>query len=300
MVHTREKPFLCQLCKKQFAQKSALTGHLRTHTGETPFKCDECDNKFKRSDKLRQHQRKHTGEILHYSEENLPLHCSECNKSFKRPENLKRHLLIHTGQKPFPCNECKKSFRQVANLKRHKLTHSGKKPFSCQECGKSFKQPEHLKCHLVKHTGETAFKCEKCEKSFARKDNMRKHSRTHTKENSDSSNKTFQKGDKPTAFDKSIKNSEDFKGEATIETIYEQSLFENYSSKEKIAKTVQTPAHHKQLMLNDGFSLESLHRSETNLKSTIEVNFLCNFCDSQFLEEAALNWHQIFCRMIKL
>ena len=41
-------------------------------------------------------------------------------------------------------------------------------------------------------------------------------------------------------------------------------------------------------------------KSDTQLKGIVEVNFLCNLCDSSFLEKAKLDWHQIFCRMIKL
>ena len=305
MFHTREKPFSCNLCKKQFAQKSAIKSHMRTHTGETPFKCEECGKAFKRSDKLRQHQRNHTGEILHHTGENLPLHCSLCNKFFKRPEYFKRHQLIHTGQKPFPCNECEKSFRQVSNLKRHKLMHSGKKPFSCKECGKSFKQPEHLKCHLTKHSGERAFKCEKCEKSFARKDNLRKHNITHIKENSTGSKKTFQKGDKFKASNTSTNESQDLKCDTSIRTNYEQYPLvkcEKYLSKEN-NEIMQKTACSKQLMLEEIFSYGSSHaadeKGDTKFNS-IEVNFLCNFCDSSFLEKDTLNWHQIFCHMIKL
>ena len=269
---------------------------MRTHTGETPFKCTECEKTFKRSDKLKQHQRNHTGEILAF-------HCNLCDKSFERQDYFKRHQMIHTEQRPFPCDECQKSFRQVGNLKRHKLIHSGENPLSCQECEKSFNQATNLKRHLAKHSGEKAFKCENCAKSFARKDKLRKHNGTHTKgkfTKPDGSHKIFEKRDKLQAFDKSFMESENL-------TYYEKSRTKYPPRKEVSSKDKKTSlAFYKQepLIWNEKeFSDDSTHaadqESETKFKD-IEVNFLCNFCDSVFLERETLDWHQIFCRMIKL
>ncbi|XP_056227413.1 serine-rich adhesin for platelets-like isoform X2 [Seriola aureovittata] len=111
MVHSRIKPFVCQICNKGFFTKRDVEAHIRIHTGEKPFHCNLCDKKFTRRVELNVHLRWHNGEKRHW--------CPFCGKGFLDLNNLKRHKYIHTGEKPHSCPHCPKHFTQSGHLKKH-------------------------------------------------------------------------------------------------------------------------------------------------------------------------------------
>jgi len=78
-----ERPWVCDLCNRSFAEKCTLKRHIRIHTKEKPWKCDTCGKAFNQS-------------------------CS-----------LQAHIRIHTGERPFPCEFCEKRFRQSTHRRQH-------------------------------------------------------------------------------------------------------------------------------------------------------------------------------------
>uniref|UniRef100_A0A8C5N3E4 C2H2-type domain-containing protein n=1 Tax=Gouania willdenowi TaxID=441366 RepID=A0A8C5N3E4_GOUWI len=140
-IHTRGKPFECDVCRKSFNHRVNLTEHMRIHTGEKPFKCDVC------------------------------------GKGFTRKVNLKRHMRIHTGEKPFKCDVCCRSFVEKFHLQRHVTVHTGEKPFKCDVCTKCFTRELTFKLHMRNHTGENPFKCDVCSKYFNCKVDLQRHTR---------------------------------------------------------------------------------------------------------------------------
>ena len=68
-MHTGEKPYECDICKKKFKQSSELTSHRRVHTGEKPYACEICKKMFSKNSNLTKHKRLHTGE---YVKKHLP------------------------------------------------------------------------------------------------------------------------------------------------------------------------------------------------------------------------------------
>ena len=71
---TLKNPGECDVCYKQFTERSHLKRHMLTHTGERPHKCDVC------------------------------------YKQFTKRSDLKTHMLTHSGERPHKCDVCYKKF----------------------------------------------------------------------------------------------------------------------------------------------------------------------------------------------
>ncbi|XP_053146261.1 zinc finger and SCAN domain-containing protein 31-like [Hemicordylus capensis] len=145
-IHTEERLYKCQDCRKSFDHRSHFIRHKKIHTGEKPFQCTDCGKSFNRNSNLTTHMRTHTGE--------KPYKCSDCGKSFRWSSDFIVHERTHTGEKPYSCSDCGKAFRRSSNLTAHERTHRGEKPYKCLDCGKSFTRGLYLIAHKKTHTGE--------------------------------------------------------------------------------------------------------------------------------------------------
>lgn len=132
--------FACQICQKDYANKTTLTIHIRQHSAASkPYKCTSCDKTFWQRAHREIHERSHSG-VRPYS-------CTLCGKTFSYSAGLKLHTRLHTGEKPYNCEFCGSCYTQHAHLRSHIRTHTGEKPFECKVCGKKYRNKVDLRFH---------------------------------------------------------------------------------------------------------------------------------------------------------
>ena len=61
-VHSKLKPYICNVCNHQCARKAMLEMHMRQHTGEKPYECNLCQYRTGDHNSLRRHKMRHSGE----------------------------------------------------------------------------------------------------------------------------------------------------------------------------------------------------------------------------------------------
>ncbi|GAA5896503.1 hypothetical protein JCM5296_000685 [Sporobolomyces johnsonii] len=124
-MHTRDRPFACDVCGKTFSEALTLTQHMRVHTQERPYACDHpgCGKTFALASALTIHKRTHTGA--------RPFTCPHpgCTAAFAESSNLSKHIRTHGSERRYVCpvEGCGKAFGRSDQLKRHGKVHARKK-----------------------------------------------------------------------------------------------------------------------------------------------------------------------------
>ncbi|XP_034230328.1 uncharacterized protein LOC117639064 isoform X2 [Thrips palmi] len=124
--------YTCRHCSVNCATLSALHTHLLIHTDEKPHLCEKCGLKFRRPNALKAHDLAvHKSRVLH--------HCSQCDTKSLSKSSLLRHIqCVHGGVRRFICGLCGNRCLQNQGLRRHlKSEHNLELPPMESLCKKS-------------------------------------------------------------------------------------------------------------------------------------------------------------------
>jgi uncharacterized Zn-finger protein len=163
----------CPVCSQVF-YKTSINKHIRVkHQGQKPYSCDICKKQFVAKCNLDNHKWQHK------NQRQRPFKCTLCKKAYLREALLEQHMRSHRGIKPFVCNECGQEFTVKSNWQRHVAEHTGTRNHECEHCHKKFTRSYYLTDHLKVHTGEKPYICGICGKTAATRSNYNSHLKTH-------------------------------------------------------------------------------------------------------------------------
>lgn len=84
-----------------FSSKNLLEEHMNTHMGVRPYVCEVCNKDFASKYTYKAHVKTHEVRPR-------PFECTQCNKTFLNQQNLNQHERTHNGVKEHVCHQCGK------------------------------------------------------------------------------------------------------------------------------------------------------------------------------------------------
>ncbi|XP_055548837.1 zinc finger protein 236-like [Wyeomyia smithii] len=294
LIHTKQKPFVCNICGKSFNQKSSLKTHSLTHDDIRDFVCLLCGLKFSQKTNLRVHT------LRVHPKKNVPLSdrlpCPYCPCIFKKlgslnahktkihaailsnpvrlnedstnnQESLKQEAPIMQPQSPpgiiYKCETCEINFHDMAQLEKHLNRHSRNTNITNERT--QLQTPEIIRpivanrsqSHMQGVNEQRRFSCDICSAAFKKSSHLKQHVKSHY----------GIKGNRCEICDKTFTTSHTLK-------VHRNSHCQN------------SQLHYKCEQCPTRFSLLSSLRRHTKLHDNPDRSFSCPFC------KRAFKWYQ--------
>ncbi|XP_065079088.1 zinc finger protein 236-like [Ochlerotatus camptorhynchus] len=182
---TDKRTFKCNLCEdKVFAKRSLLERHFLVHTKQKPFVCDVCGKAFNQRSTLKTHSLVHS-KIQEFI-------CLLCGLKFSQKVNLRVHMLrVHPKRTAslagrLPCPYCPCLFKKLGSLNAHKtkvhaalLAEATKIP---KEGSQGNSPRKDVECTVNVNTSAPGivYKCGSCGMNFNDMVQLSKHMRVHS------------------------------------------------------------------------------------------------------------------------
>nr|BAC36419.1 unnamed protein product [Mus musculus] len=87
-AHTKNVPFKCKRCKKEFQQQCELQTHMKTHSSRKVYQCEYCEYSTKDASGFKRH-------VISIHTKDYPHSCDFCKKGFRRPSEKNQHIMRH-------------------------------------------------------------------------------------------------------------------------------------------------------------------------------------------------------------
>lgn len=139
---TCRKDFLCTECGSIYRHATTLHAHCRRKhgLGRQRYTCNICSKQFMNKTDFQSHVNKH----MHIR----PFECQSCNKAYYCKRNLTRHTLVCKKQvQPHLCTVCQKKCTSARLLMQHLVSHEVTRSFTCSKCQRQFKHRQSLTRH---------------------------------------------------------------------------------------------------------------------------------------------------------
>lgn len=194
--HKKRKCYICNYCKKNFAERLIFKVHIKLH-------CDVCGKLFPSKAKCLEHKRNVCRVIKLHK-------CKTCSESFFSIMDLKDHGYEHVST-CLVCDVCKDQFESKCMIAHHvSFLHAKKQPQSlysmrkmgnerlylCNFCDQSSVERDIVESHIeslpdLKNRAMTGYKdyyfCDVCMKKFQTEQEMLQHKWTHFLKETDNS-----------------------------------------------------------------------------------------------------------------
>ncbi|XP_012274482.1 zinc finger protein 93 [Orussus abietinus] len=136
----------CEICGKTYADSKCLKNHIQAvHSKLRPYVCNVCGHSSARKAMLQMHLRQHTGD--------KPFNCELCEYKTGDHNSLRRHIMRHTGVRPYKCPHCPYSAIQSNSYKNHlRSKHPSLSGlFTCDLCSFKTVKKEGYMQHIGDH-----------------------------------------------------------------------------------------------------------------------------------------------------